>query len=58
MTKAKFDDMATEEPSENSDNFDKEKIVEKVVKETFTNPDENIVYDNTTPSLWVLWLVF
>lgn len=48
MAKPKVDDMATEEPTVNSDNFDKEKIVEKVVKETFTTSGDDIV-DNTIP---------
>ena len=47
MAKVKVDDMA-EEPVVDSERIDHEKIVEKVVKETFTDPGDGAV-DNTIP---------
>ena len=47
MAKVKVDDMA-EEPVVDSEHIDHEKIVEKVVKETFADSGEGAV-DNTIP---------
>ena len=49
MAKVKVDDMdLAREPVVNSDDIEQEKIVEKIVKETFTDSGD-IVVDNTIP---------